>query len=189
MHRWLVAGALLLVGTVGANAQSWPSKPVRFIIPVTAGSAVDITARTIADHLSQQLGQPFIVENRTGAGGTVGMGYVAKSVEPDGYTVLVHSAAFVIQPSTFPNLGFDGGKDFAGVTLLAPLLLAAMMGLAGAQRLDGFNVIVAPNHPFGSRTAEAALGRAKRLGATAVAIVPFLWQPGPTSPTRSGCTT
>ena len=100
---------------------------MRFIIPVTAGSAVDITARTIADHLTQQLGQPFIVENRTGAGGTVGMGYVAKSSEPDGYTVLVHSAAFVIQPSTFPNLGFDGGKDFAGVTLLAnvPLVMIA----------------------------------------------------------------
>ena len=57
-----------------------------------------------------------MVENRTGAGGTTGMGYVAKSVEPDGYTILVHSAAFAIQPSTFPNLGYDSGKDFAGVT-------------------------------------------------------------------------
>lgn len=125
--RWLAALALVFASAGVAQAQSWPSKPVRLIIPVTAGSAVDITARTIADHLTQQLGQPFIVENRTGAGGTVGMGYVAKSVEPDGYTVLVHSAAFVIQPSTFPNLGFDGGKDFAGVTLLAnvPLVMIA----------------------------------------------------------------
>jgi hypothetical protein len=70
----------------------------------------------------------------------------------------------------------------AGLALLATLLLAAMAGLAGAQRLDGFNVIVAPDHPFGSRTAQMALARAKRLGATTVAIVPFLWQPGPTSP-------
>jgi tripartite-type tricarboxylate transporter receptor subunit TctC len=117
----------MLAGACNAWAQGWPSKSVRVIVPVTAGSAVDITARTLADNLSQQFGQPFVVENRTGAGGTTGMGYVAKSVDPDGYTILVHSAAFVIQPATFPNIGFDGGKDFAGVTLLArvPLVLIA----------------------------------------------------------------
>jgi tripartite-type tricarboxylate transporter receptor subunit TctC len=100
---------------------------VRIIVPVSAGSATDVTARLIAEHLAQQLGQPFVVENRTGAGGTTGMGYVAKQVEPDGYTILVHSAAFTIQPSTFPNLGYDSGKDFAGVTLLgmAPLVMIA----------------------------------------------------------------
>ena len=125
-HRWLMAGALLLASAVAAHAQAWPSKPVRIIIPVSAGSATDVTARVIADHLTQQLGQPFIVENRTGAGGTTGMGYVAKQVEPDGYTILVHSAAFAIQPSTFPNLGYDSGKDFAGVTLLAMAPLVAI---------------------------------------------------------------
>ena len=125
-HRWLVAGAILLASACVASAQSWPSKPVHIIVPVTAGSATDVTARIIADHLSQQLGQPFVVENRTGAGGTTGMGYVAKQVEPDGYTILVHSAAFAIQPSTFPNLGYDSGKDFAGVTLLAMAPLVAI---------------------------------------------------------------
>ena len=127
MRRWLIAGALLLASTLSASAQSWPTKPVRIIVPVTAGSATDVTARVLADHLAQQLGQPFIVENRTGAGGTTGMGYVAKQVEPDGYTILVHSAAFTIQPATFPNLGYDSGKDFAGVTLIgnAPLVMIA----------------------------------------------------------------
>src|SRR5882757_933498 len=126
-HRWLVALAMVLAGVSQASSQNWPSKPVRIIVPVTAGSATDVTARLVADHLTQQLGQPFVVENRTGAGGTTGMGYVAKSVEPDGYTILVHSAAFVIQPATFPNLGYDSGKDFAGVTLLgnAPLVMIA----------------------------------------------------------------
>jgi tripartite-type tricarboxylate transporter receptor subunit TctC len=126
-HRWLVALAMVLAGASHTWAQGWPSKPVRIIVPVTAGSATDVTARVIADHLTQQLGQPVVVENRTGAGGTTGMGYVAKSVEPDGYTILVHSAAFVIQPATFPNLGYDSGKDFAGVTLLgnAPLVMVA----------------------------------------------------------------
>ena len=94
-------------------------------MPVTAGSAADVAARTVAEQLSALLGQTVVVENRTGAGGTTGMGYVAKSVEPDGYTILVHSAAYVIQPSTFPNLGFDAGSDFAGVTPLisVPLVL------------------------------------------------------------------
>jgi len=126
-HRWLVGIAIALATASAASAQSWPSKPVRIVVPVTAGSATDVTARVIADHLSPLLGQPVVVENRTGAGGTTGMGYVAKSVEPDGYTVLVHSAAFVIQPATFPNLGYDSGKDFAGVTLLgmAPLVMIA----------------------------------------------------------------
>ena len=125
--RWLLAVAITLASACGALAQAWPSKSVRIIVPVTAGSATDVTARIIADHLSQLLGQTVVVENRTSAGGTTGMGYVAKSVEPDGYTILVHSAAFVIQPSTFPNLGYDSGKDFAGVTLLAhvPLVLIA----------------------------------------------------------------
>jgi tripartite-type tricarboxylate transporter receptor subunit TctC len=126
-HRWLVGIAIALAGISTASAQSWPSKPVRIVVPVTAGSATDVTARVIADHLAPLLGQPVVVENRTGAGGTTGMGYVAKQVEPDGYTVLVHSAAFVIQPATFPNLGYDSGKDFAGVTLLgmAPLVMVA----------------------------------------------------------------
>jgi tripartite-type tricarboxylate transporter receptor subunit TctC len=126
-NRWLVAGVILLASVCGSSGQDWPSKPVRIVVPVSAGSATDVTARLIADHLQQQLGQSFIVENRTGAGGTTGMGYVAKQVEPDGYTILVHSAAFTIQPSTFPNLGYDSGKDFAGVTLLgmAPLVMIA----------------------------------------------------------------
>jgi tripartite-type tricarboxylate transporter receptor subunit TctC len=126
LQRWLLACILTLASIAGASAQSWPSRSVRIIVPVTAGSAVDITARTVAEQLSNTFGQTFVVENRTGAGGTTGMGFVAKS-EPDGYTVLVHSAAFVIQPSTFPNLGYDAGKDFAGVMPLinVPLVLIA----------------------------------------------------------------
>jgi tripartite-type tricarboxylate transporter receptor subunit TctC len=80
-HRWLAAGVILLTSICGASAQSWPSKTVRIIIPVSAGSATDVTARIVAEHLAQQLGQPFVVENRTGAGGTTGMGYVAKQVD------------------------------------------------------------------------------------------------------------
>jgi tripartite-type tricarboxylate transporter receptor subunit TctC len=126
-RRWLIAGAMLLVGAAGASAQSWPTKALRIIVPVSAGSATDVTARLIAEQLSPLLGQTVLVENRTGAGGTTGMGYVAKQVDADGYTILVHSAAFALQPATFPNLGYDSGKDFAGVTLLGnvPLVMIA----------------------------------------------------------------
>jgi tripartite-type tricarboxylate transporter receptor subunit TctC len=124
MWRSLVAAALVLSSTLGALAQAWPVKPLRVIVPVTAGSAIDIIARTVSDQLAGPLAQPVVVENRTGAGGTIGAASVAKA-DPDGYTILVHSSAHAIAPSTFPNLPYDTGRDFAGVTPLAnvPLVL------------------------------------------------------------------
>src|SRR5262245_28986592 len=83
---WLAVLAAL-IGHDEALAQSWPSKRVTVIVPFTAGSATDIMARTVARRLSEQLGQPFVVENRPGAGGTIGVGAVARA-EPDGHTVL-----------------------------------------------------------------------------------------------------
>jgi tripartite-type tricarboxylate transporter receptor subunit TctC len=93
-------------------------------VPVTPGSALDITARVIAERLSAQLGQTFVVENRTGAGGTIGAAFVAKS-DPDGYTILIHSTAVTIFPATFANLPFETSRDFAAVTPAAsvPLVL------------------------------------------------------------------
>ena len=82
--------AAVLIGLTGAAAQTWPSKPIRIIIPFTAGSGTDMVARTVAEQLSAQLGQPIVVENRVGAGGTLGVGAVAKAY-PDGHTILVHS--------------------------------------------------------------------------------------------------
>ena len=120
----LTAALLLFSSSEIALSQAWPTKPIRVIVPVTAGSAIDITARTVADQLTGLLGQTIVVENRTGAGGTIGAGSVAKA-DPDGYTILVHSSAHVIAGSTFPNLPYDPGRDFAGVTPLAnvPLVL------------------------------------------------------------------
>jgi tripartite-type tricarboxylate transporter receptor subunit TctC len=107
-----------------ASAETWPTKPLRVIVPVTAGSAIDIIARTVSEQVATQLGQPIVVENRTGAGGSIGAASVAKA-DPDGYTILVHSSAHVIAPSTFPNLPYDPGRDFANVMPLAnvPLVL------------------------------------------------------------------
>jgi tripartite-type tricarboxylate transporter receptor subunit TctC len=123
-HRSFAALMLVVLTHATALAQAWPIKPVRVIVPVTAGSAIDIIARTVSDQLSTQLGQTFVVENRTGAGGTIGAGSVAKA-DPDGYTILVHSSAHVIAQSTFPTLPYDVARDFAGIAPVAnvPLVL------------------------------------------------------------------
>jgi len=114
--RTLVALAAVFWAAAAA-AQAWPSKPVRVVVPFTAGSATDILARTFAQKLQEFWGQSVIVDNRPGAGGTIGTGIVAKS-PPDGYTLLVHSAAYAVNPSMYPDLPFDTLKDFVEI---APL--------------------------------------------------------------------
>jgi tripartite-type tricarboxylate transporter receptor subunit TctC len=88
----LGAGLQLLALPRAALAQQWPSKPIRAVIPFTAGSTIDIVGRIVLEALSQQLGQSIVVENRGGAGGTIGTAMVARA-DPDGYTILAHSSA------------------------------------------------------------------------------------------------
>src|SRR5262249_40629296 len=103
-----------------AMAQNYPAKPIRFVVPFTAGSGTDIIARTVSDAMSRSLGQPIVVENKPGAGGTIGAAQVAKS-EPDGYTILIHSSGHALNPAIYPNLPYDTLKDLTGVTPLAAL--------------------------------------------------------------------
>jgi tripartite-type tricarboxylate transporter receptor subunit TctC len=97
-----------------AWAQSWPSRPIRAIIPFTAGSTVDIVGRIVLDPLANQLGQPIVVENRGGAGGSIGAAAVAKA-DPDGYTILVNASAHSAAPAAYPNITYDPAKDFSAV--------------------------------------------------------------------------
>ena len=116
-----------LVGTaMPAAAQGYPVRPVKLVVAFAPGTTSDIIGRMIAEKLSAQMGQPFIVENRTGAGGTIGAESVAKA-EPDGYTLLVSTAALPVSAHVYPNLRYDTAKDFASVTVISqsPLLLAA----------------------------------------------------------------
>ena len=111
--------------SLGAFAQAdYPTKPVRFIVGQAPGGATDIVARLVAAKLQEGLGQNVIVENRTGAAGSLGAAAVAKSA-PDGYTILVVSSSYSINPSLYTNLPFDPQKDLAPVSLLAeaPFLL------------------------------------------------------------------
>jgi tripartite-type tricarboxylate transporter receptor subunit TctC len=117
----LLLSLVALFAPLAATAQSnWPDKPIRIIVPFTAGSGTDIVARIIAEPMSRSLGQPIVIENRPGAGGTLGAAQVAKSA-PDGYTLLVHSAGHVANSSIYSQLSYDTLKDFAGVTPLASL--------------------------------------------------------------------
>ncbi len=115
----------LFAFAVQSHAQTYPSKPVRVVVPFAPGSTSDIVGRMIADRLTASLGQPFLVENRTGAGGTIGTEFVAKSA-PDGYTLLVTTAATPISASVFRNLKYDTAA-FTSVTVMthSPLGFAA----------------------------------------------------------------
>ena len=121
----LVWSIVPLIAAVGlAQAQPYPHKPARMIVPFAPGGGTDIVARTIALRLGEALGQPFVVENRTGANGNIGMELAAKA-QPDGYTLSFTSSSLAINPSLYKKLGYDPIRDFAPITLatLIPFIL------------------------------------------------------------------
>jgi len=119
--------AMSVVLSSAAMAQTWPAQPIRAFIPFGAGSATDIIPRTLFDAMSKELGQTITVENKGGAGGTIGIGEVVRA-KPDGYTVLANSSAQTIAPWIVPNFPYDITKDLSGVLMLgqnANVLLVA----------------------------------------------------------------
>ena len=118
-------GAMAMLHVPGAVAQAWPAKPIRLMVPFPPGGSTDIVARIVAQKLSERLGQPIVIENRGGAGGTIGTAAIAKSA-PDGYNLTVASTStHVVAPSVYTKLEYDPVKDFAPVSLMAvsPYLL------------------------------------------------------------------
>jgi tripartite-type tricarboxylate transporter receptor subunit TctC len=112
---------LALIGILGlsmlsveARSESWPTKPIRAVVPLAAGSTTDVIPRIVFEELARQLGQPIVVENRPGAGGTTGAAAVARS-DPDGYTILANGSGHTIAPALYPNLGYSPSGDFAAV--------------------------------------------------------------------------
>ena len=116
MHA-AVLGALLGTGTA-AMAQAWPAKNISIIVPFATGGTTDAIARTLGQELSKSLGKPVIVENKPGAGATIGADYVAKS-KPDGYTILLGAVHHTIASSVYKKLPYDLQRDFAPVTTVA----------------------------------------------------------------------
>jgi tripartite-type tricarboxylate transporter receptor subunit TctC len=125
MKRFVLATAALAAMAGAAHAETWPSKPVRVVVPITAGSAIDIVARATAQRLTEALGQPFVVENKPGAGTTIGIGSVA-SATPDGYTILFASTALTTTPSTVATINYDVIRDLIPIAPLTntPLVMA-----------------------------------------------------------------
>lgn len=124
-----------------AQAQSWPDKPVKMVVPYAPGGTTDFSARMVADRLTQQTGKSFFVENKTGASGTIGTNMVAKST-PDGTTFLINDTTYAMLPSLFAKLPWDHANDLIPVTTLSVtpvvLVVAANSPFKTAQELIDF---------------------------------------------------
>jgi tripartite-type tricarboxylate transporter receptor subunit TctC len=140
-------------------AQAYPNKPIKFVVPFSAGSATDIVARTVAEAMGKTLGQTILIDNRLGAGGTIAAAQVAKS-DPDGYTILVHSSGHALNPSIYPNLGYDTLKDLTGVTALAaiPNVLVVNPGKGWKTQADLIAAVKAKPDQFNYASAGVGSG-------------------------------
>ena len=114
----LCVGVIMLAGFGDATAQEYPTKPIRLIAPFAPGGATDVLARITGQKLNERMGQPVVVENRTGAGGTIGAEQVAKS-PPDGYVLLMGGVPHAIAVSLYPKLGYDLTKDLSAIAEVA----------------------------------------------------------------------
>ena len=162
----LIVAAALLAPAPHALAQEapFPSRPLRIIVPFTPGSVTDVMGRSVSDKLSANLGQPVVVENRPGAGGTIGIGQVAKS-PPDGYTLVVVSAGYAVNPVIYDNLPYDSAKDLAGViplgNLPSVLFVSPAIGVKSVQEL----IALAKAKPGTLNYPSAGIGSASHVNA------------------------
>jgi tripartite-type tricarboxylate transporter receptor subunit TctC len=121
-----ITAAGLVLCAINASASDYPSKPITWVVPFPPGGAMDVMARTLGEKLSQSMKQPVVIENRPGAGGSIGSGVVARSA-PDGHTLMIVSIGHAVNPSLYPKLSYDATKDFEPVSLvgIVPNILVA----------------------------------------------------------------
>jgi tripartite-type tricarboxylate transporter receptor subunit TctC len=164
----LISTLTLIAGLVASSAAlaqaAYPSKPIRFIVPFTAGSGTDTIARVVGDVMGRGLGQPIIIENKPGAGGTIAAAMVAKG-EADGYTVLIHSSGHALNPAIYPNLSYDTLRDLTGVTPLAALPNVMVVSPARGWKTVADVVAAAKAKPGALNYASAGVGSATHLNA------------------------
>jgi len=155
---------LLALAAVDVGAQSWPAKPIRVIVPVGAGSSTDIVHRLVLEQLSSQLGQPVVVENRVGAGGTIGSAAVARA-QPDGYTLLAHGAAHTIAPALYKALPYHPARDFAAVAPVGSSPSVLVVSPARGMKTAAELVAAAKARPNALHFSSVGIGTATHLSA------------------------
>jgi tripartite-type tricarboxylate transporter receptor subunit TctC len=160
----LLTGLGLAAVTLQAGADAWPTRPLRAVVPVAAGSTTDIIPRIVFDQLSPQLGQPIVVENRSGAGGTIGAASLAKA-EPDGYTLLAHGSAHTIAPAHYSNLPYHPARDFAAVVPLDITPSVLVVSPAKGFKTVGDLVAAAKAKPGALNFSSVGVGTATHLSA------------------------
>ncbi len=159
-----LAAAAFCSAPVYAQTADYPNKVIKIIVPFTAGSATDIMARIVGERLTASMGQPVVIENRPGAGGTLGAAQVAKS-EPDGYTLLVVSTGHVVNPALYGSLPYDTVADFAGVTPLAALPNMLVVAANSPFKTMGELIAAAKAKPGQLNYASAGVGSATHVNA------------------------
>jgi len=130
LHRRALLGALALPSIAHAQGSPWPDRPVRIVVPFGAGGPIDTVGRLLAEHLKERLGQPFIIENRPGAGGSIGIRTVVQA-PPDGATFLLTSASLASVPALYPSQNLDPREVLAPVSLVADVPTAMVVRAAG----------------------------------------------------------
>jgi tripartite-type tricarboxylate transporter receptor subunit TctC len=170
MRSALITAAFAFACVADVCAQKWPEKTVRIVTPFGPGGGTDIFARILAQRLSEVLGQQFIVENRPGAGSTLGTEFVARAV-PDGYNLLMTSASFSFSPGLYPKLRYDAIRDFARVSQVVnvPHVIVVLPSFP-ARDLQGL-VRLARSNPKQVLYASAGPGSAMHLAGALFAIV------------------
>ena len=163
MRSILLAGLLALSGSA-ALAQAYPSRPIKFLVPFSPGSGTDIIARTVGEAMSKNIGQPVIVENKPGAGGTIAAAQVARG-EADGYTVLIHSSGHALNPAIYPNLPYDTLRDLTGITPLASMPNVLVVSPARGWKTVADLVAAAKVKPGQLNYASAGIGSATHMNA------------------------
>jgi tripartite-type tricarboxylate transporter receptor subunit TctC len=153
-----LAIAVLATSASMAGAQSWPTRPVTVVSPFTAGNASDLIGRITLEQVAKQVGQPFVIENRPGAGGTVGVNQVAKA-DPDGHTILMHSSSFSAALVLHKSLPYDTLQDFAPVIPIGIQPVVLIVSPSKGFKTVGDLVAAAKANPGAMNFASAGIAR------------------------------
>lgn len=191
-----IVATLIFIGVYVAGtalAENYPSRPVRVIVPVTAGSTNDVLARLVSQKLAELWSQPVVVDNRTGAGGTIGAGLVAKAPQ-DGYTLLIYSNAFTQVQALYPNLPYDTRKSFTAVSALVSSPYVLVVGTPAGVRTIPELIAAGKAKPGQLTFGSAGVGtgthfaaeKFKRAAGIEVVHVPYKGAPEATTDTITG---